>query len=139
MNATKMFLFKMRLVGMIIFVCCMQCSIAFAQSVQTARGVVLDEDNRPLSGVRLTELGAENSTSTNEKGEFSLRLRSKSNQIEVSYMGKETQLVRITNNLPVQIVMKDVLRALDEIVVVGYGVQERQDLTGAISSVNARD
>jgi len=139
MNATKMFLFKMRLVGMIIFVCCMQCSIAFAQSVQTARGVVLDEDNRPLSGVRVTELGAENSTSTNEKGEFSLRLRSKSNQIEVSYMGKETQLVRITNNLPVQIVMKDVLRALDEIVVVGYGVQERQDLTGAISSVNARD
>lgn len=139
MNTTKMFLFKMRLVGMIVFAICLQCSIGFAQGPQTARGVVLDENDQPLSGVRVIELGTQNATATNEKGEFFLRLRTKAGQVEVSHLGKQTQLVRITSNLPVQVRMKEELTGVDEVVVVGYGVQERQDLTGAISSIGARD
>lgn len=102
------------------------------------RGVVLDQDNNPVAGAHISEEGTANATSTNTKGEFELRLRS-SGQVQVSHIGKKTQMIGTTNTVSLLIILEDAVTNMDEVVVIGYGTQEKKDLTGAIGSVKASD
>lgn len=117
-------------------------STAIAQQrpsqLQTARGIVVNEEDQPLSGARIVQVGTNNTTSTNEKGEFTLRL-TRGNSIEVSYLGKKTQIVRLTVNAQLRIRLEPAITEMDEVLVIGYGVQQKRDLTGAIGSIKTSD
>lgn len=95
-------------------------------------------DGEPLIGANVMLKGTSDGTSTDIDGQFSLTVPAGIDMLVVSYLGYETQEVRITSNtLAIRLEIQKT--ALDEVVVVGYGTQKKSVVTGAISSVKAQD
>ncbi len=103
-------------------------------------GRVTNDKQEPLEGVSVTVKGTQNGTITNADGRFSLSVSS-SNNVELifSFVGFESQTIRVGNQTVFNIVLKDFVAGLDDVVVVGYGIQKKTTLTGAVSSVKGED
>ncbi len=102
----------------------------------TITGTVLGEDNLPLPGVNVIIKGTNTGTQTNFDGEYTIE----ANQGEIlvfSYLGFETKEVIIDSNI-LNIVMKENISSLDEVVVTGYGVQKKSRITGSTSNLNIK-
>ena len=103
----------------------------------TVNGTVIDE-NGPLSGVTVSIKGSTRATTTNDKGEFSLKVNE--NEILVfTYVGYKTHEVIINNTANYSIKLERDVAGLDQVVVVGYGSTQKKDLTGAVSTISAGD
>lgn len=114
------------------------CLSTFAQD-RTISGTITDPLNsEPLTGVSVQVKGTSIGTSTNEQGRFTIQVPAGRNELEVSYLGYGTQTVRITGNT-VNVSLQRDESALNEVTVVGYGVQKKSDLTGSISSIKGAD
>lgn len=100
-------------------------------------GVVFDELGQPLPGANILEKGTANGVQSNFDGEYSINLKSSNATIVVSYMGYLTQEIKIDNRRTVDIVLKEDIASLDEVVVVGYGTTKKQNLTAAVTQINA--
>ncbi len=99
-------------------------------------GKVLADDGNPLSGVTVTVKGGSTGTATANDGSFSISAPAKATLV-FSTIGFTTQEFAIGDRASLDIRMARSNKAMDEIVVVGYGTTRRKDLTGAISSVSA--
>ncbi|MCW3108980.1 MAG: SusC/RagA family TonB-linked outer membrane protein [Segetibacter sp.] len=109
----------------------------FAQ--QTAvKGKVVDEKGQPLTGVTVQVKGKGGGTSTDANGNFTISAAPNA-VIKLSSVGYTEQEIRVNNQASLNIKMASASQALGEVVVVGYGTQRKSDLTGAISSVSAKD
>ena len=113
----------------------MLCLIAFAQGRQIT-GTVLDSTGEPVIGANVTEIGTTNGTITDIDGKFTLPAVSKGAKIKISFIGYLPQTITIADQTNLTVKLTEDLQTLDEVVVVGYGVQKKSDLTGAISSVD---
>lgn len=113
------------------------CISAFAQEKITVSGVVTDNQNVPMIGVSVIEVGTTNGVSTDVDGKYSI-LVTRGRVLEFSFIGLATQTVT-ADKASINIVMEPDQNFLEETVVVGYGVQKKSDITGAISSVKAED
>ena len=111
--------------------------VSLAQSLKLS-GRVTDEKGSPLPNVSVLLKGGSQGTSTNEKGEFVLSVPENSKQLTVSSLGYESQDVAIKGNT-LLIVLKESQAKLEEIVVIGYGVQKITKVSGAISTVKSAD
>ena len=111
-------------------------TMSFAQKAIT--GSVKDANGEPLIGVSISA-GGSNGTVTDVDGNFSLSNVSASTILKFSYVGYETQETKVGNLSVVNIVMKSSYESLDEVVVVGYGVMKKRDLSGSISQLKAKD
>ena len=106
--------------------------------VKTISGIVRDERGEPVIGANIIEKGVPgNGTITDVDGMFSLSVPDKAILV-VSYIGYLTQEVP-AGGANMHIVLKDDTKALEEVVVVGYGVQKKVNLTGAISQVTSKE
>ena len=105
------------------------------QQKKQITGTVVDENGVPAIGVSIVEKGTTNGVMTDEDGKFSIRV-DESAILQVSYIGYTTQEIRIGNQTNLQIALKEDLQLLEEVVVVGYGVQKRASITGAITSID---
>lgn len=104
------------------------------------KGTVVDaSDNEPLIGATVMENGSTSGTVTDLDGEFSLKVKDGNAVLAISYVGYAPQKVAVKGNHTLTIRLEKEDNSLDELVVVGYGVQKKSDLTGAVSSVNAGD
>ena len=112
------------------------CAV-WAQS--KVEGTVLDVNQEPLIGVNVSEKGTSNRTVTDIDGHFSLNLSSANPVLHLSYVGYVAQDADVNGQSTMQIVMHENNEMLDEIVVIGYGIQKKSDLTGAISQVSSKD
>lgn len=101
------------------------------------RGNVSDVSGEPLIGVNVLEQGTNNGTITDLDGNFSLLSEKSDAKLVVSYMGYTTQTVAAKSGTPVNVVLAEETTELDDLVVIGYGVQRKSDLTGSISQVNS--
>ena len=72
------------------------------------------------------------------EGNYSLADVNENDVLMVTYIGYLTQEIKVGKQSVINVVMKDDTQSLDEVVVVGYGVQKKSDLTGSISSINQR-
>lgn len=117
-------------------ICSMMGLMGFAQ--KTITGYVKDASGEPLIGVSIS-LGSGGGTITDVNGSFTLKDVKESSTLTISYIGYQTQTVRVGGNSTLNIVMKASAESLDEIVVVGYGTVKKRDLTGSVSSVKADD
>ena len=116
------------------------CLLPFTVWAQSkVEGVVLDVNQEPLIGVNVSEKGTSNRTVTDIDGHFSLGLSSAEPVLHLSYVGYEAQDFAVAGQKTVQIIMHENNEMLDEIVVIGYGIQKKSDLTGAISQVSSKD
>lgn len=107
---------------------------AVQQQGQTCTGVVVDQNGEAVIGASVVVKGTTNGIITGLDGDFSLSNVKKGDIIVVSYVGYENVEVKWEGR-PLNIVLKEDSQTLDEIVVVGYGVQKKVNLTGAVSSV----
>lgn len=104
---------------------------------QQVKGKVLDEKGEPIIGATVTEEGTSNGTITDYDGMFTLEA-SKDGILTISYIGYKSQQVSIAGKDMVAVTLKEDMEQLDEVVVVGYGSQKKVNLTGAVSTVNAK-
>ncbi|MFP5042868.1 SusC/RagA family TonB-linked outer membrane protein [Parasediminibacterium sp. JCM 36343] len=102
-------------------------------------GTVKDDRNNPLAGVTVTERGTTNATQTDSKGNYKLKVRNTKSTLVFSYIGFSDQLAIIGDKKEVSITLKSTARALDSVVVIGYGTAKRKDVTGAIASIKAAE
>lgn len=133
-------LFFMRQSTVILLVLLLSCTGQFvhAQSVAVS-GKVTDEKGEPLIGVSVRLKGTRTATSTNPKGEYSLSLPNGSGTLTFTYIGFNTKEVPVNNRTSINVTLASSESALEEVVVVGYGTQKKESVTGAISSVSSKD
>ena len=104
-----------------------------AISLLTVKGIVTDENGNPIIGANVVEQGDNaHGVVTDIDGKFVLKM-SKDSKVQVSYLGYKTQLLAPSAEMTVVMVEDN---ALDEVVVVGYGVQKKVNLTGAVAVVD---
>jgi len=107
---------------------------------QNITGTVVDAQQVPIPGVTVTVKGAAIGTATDVDGKFSLNVPNASTQTLVfTYLGYKTHEQAVGNNTNFDVVLQEDTKRLDEVVVIGYGVQRRSVVTAAISSVKAAD
>ena len=99
------------------------------------RGTVLDENNEPVIGANVVVEGTTTGVITDFNGEYSLEAPEGAN-LQISYIGYTSQTVKAGNKSAV-IKLKEDSQMLSEVVVVGYGVQKKRDVSTAVSSVKA--
>lgn len=109
----------------------------FAQT--SVRGVVLEPSGEPAIGATIMEKGTSVGTATDFDGNFSIKVASPNAVLVVSYVGMETQEVKLAGRTDVTITLKESGVALDEVVVVGYGTMKKSDLAGASVSMSEDD
>lgn len=108
-----------------------------AQNRNISGKVTSIEDGKSveLPGVNVTILGTSKGTTTDVEGNFSLELAPAETSISFSFIGYKTQTIAITNQTFLSITLQTDTEQLEEVVVVGYGVQKKSDITGATASV----
>ena len=114
-------------------------SVANVNAVQqnsVAKGNVKDAAGEPVIGASVVVKGTTNGTITDFDGNFELSGVSKGATLEISFVGYATQEFTF-NGQAINVVLKENNEMLDELVVVGYGVQKKANLTGSVASINA--
>ena len=103
----------------------------YAQDVKVSGTVIAEADKFPIIGANIVVKGTTIGTVTDIDGNFSLDVPQNST-IAISYIGCETQEIKITGAKTLNIVLKDNAIGLDDVVVIGYGSQRKSDLKGGI-------
>ena len=111
-------------------------SKAAQQTGKRITGIIKDNTGEPVIGCNIMEKGTSNGTITSVNGDFSLNVAENA-VLQISYIGYLTQEVPVKNNQNITVTLQEDSQILDEVVVVGYGVAKKSDLTGSISQVKA--
>jgi TonB-linked SusC/RagA family outer membrane protein len=101
----------------------------------TVTGTIVNTANQPMAKVSVVEKGTTNGTTTKEDGSFSLNVSGNNAVLVISYVGFKAQEISIKGKTNFTITLEEDRKAIDEVVVVGYGTKKRSDITGAVSSV----
>jgi len=109
---------------------------AFAQTV--VKGIIFDSDKLPLAGATIQVAGTNTKTQSDAEGKYQITVPSPTSKLTVSFVGFETQTVNVNNQTQINITLTS-LNNLDAVVVVGYASVRKSDLTGAATTVSAKD
>lgn len=112
-------------------------SVAYSQQTKTISGTVTDQSKSPLIGV--TVLAGTAGTTTNLKGDYSIKVASNVDSIKVSYIGYKTQTIAIGVRATINVELQDDALDVEAIQIVAYGAKEKVTITGAISSMSGAD
>lgn len=102
---------------------------------QLVSGVIKDANGETVIGASVKEKGTKNGTITDLDGKFSMEVAPNA-MLEISYIGYTTQTVR-ANGHKMNVTLQENSTLMDEVVVVGYGMQKKSDLTGAVVSITS--
>lgn len=116
----------------------LNCNSAFAQS-KTVTGKVVDSQNQPLVGVAVLEKGTRTGTETNLDGTYRLTVSGSQAVLVFSSIGYVEDEVPVGSLSVINVTLQDDTEMLQDAVVVGYGSQLKESITGAISSVKEKD
>lgn len=108
------------------------------QDLKTVTGSVVDNQQLPLIGVNIIIKGTNTGTVTDFDGKFSLEVPADAT-LQFSFIGYLSQEIKVATQNNFNITLLEDVQGLDEVVVVGYGVQKKSDLTGAVSSVKSEE
>ena len=111
--------------------------VSMATNAQQVLGTVTDESGEPVIGASVVEKGnPQNGTITNIDGQFTLRVK-EGTPIIISYIGYDSQELRASGNM--KIVLRENSQTLQDVVVIGYGVQKKSVVTASIAKVSSDD
>lgn len=108
------------------------------QTDHTVSGIVKDQKGEPIVGANVMEKGTTNGIITDADGRFMLKVSSDA-VLSISFIGYRSVEIKVGKRQSVSVVLDEDMEILDEVVVVGYGSQLKKTVTGAISSVKAKD
>lgn len=114
-------------------------SVAFAQDRQVSGRVTSSDDGSPLPGVNVVVKGTSQGTITDSDGNFKISVPNDATVLVFSFVGFVSQEANIANKAVVDVKLASDVTQLGEVVVTGYGVQAKAEVTGAISSVSSKD
>ena len=110
------------------------------QGPRVVTGKVVDKEGQPVIGAMIIERGTQNGAGTDINGNYELKLKGESPVLEVSLIGYNTVTAALTaNQTKADFVLEEEAIRLDDVVVIGYGVQNKRDVTTAVSSIKAED
>ncbi|NDW09658.1 TonB-dependent receptor [Dysgonomonas sp. 520] len=110
-------------------------SPAEAQQAKTVSGTVVDNEGIPLIGVTVKIQGATIGTITDIDGNYSIQVEGSKTVLQFSFIGFVQQNIPVGNNSVINVTMSEDLQNLEELVVIGYGVQKKSHLTGSVSKL----
>lgn len=111
---------------------------AYAQS-KTVSGTVIDQTGEPIIGANVIVKGTTNGVITDLDGKFTLTNVPDKGTISVSFIGYKEQVIPVAGKTSLQVTLQEDNAMLDEVVVVGYGVQKKSDVTGAMARVGSEE
>lgn len=124
----------------LVIICCICFYLSVSAQNKIISGVVTDAFKEPLIGVNIILKGTDKGTITDSEGRYSLSLINFSDAVlEYKYLGYKSKEVHVGNQRVIDVILSENSRMLEELVVVGYGIQKRSDLTGSVVSVKADD
>lgn len=136
MKNTKIFITKVLTLGFLLLLAFSQ---GFSQT-KTITGKVTDsKDGSPIAGATVQPKGARNGTSTGADGTFSITVPSGTTTLVVSSVGFDKQEVSVASGTTANVSLVSTNSNLNEVVVIGYGTARKKDLTGAVSSIQAKN
>lgn len=113
----------MKLKKLVLILCLWQSVTIFAQ--QRVNGIVTDVEKRPIPGLTVLERGTGNGVITDVDGLYSISVANEQSVLVFSFIGMETQEIEVGGQSVLNVVMRETLTDLDELVVIGYGVQRK--------------
>ncbi len=125
---------KMLIIGFLLI-----SSLVFAQQTYTVTGVVKEKGGDPIPGVTVIVKGATIGTITDMDGVYMLKDLPPNSTLVFSFVGMSTKEVAVSKNGTINVELELEALNIDEVVAVGYGVQKKSNITGAISQVKAED
>jgi len=118
--------------------CMMLATWAWAQQGNiTVTGQVVDQQNEPLIGVTVQVVGQQGGTVTDFDGNYSIKV-APNGTLKFTYVGYQEQTIAVGGKTTINVMMKDDAELLQEVVVVGYGTQKKESLTGAVTVVDSK-
>ncbi len=102
-------------------------------------GIVTDNGRSPLPGVNVVVKGTTTGTVTDLNGKFSVKVPGNSSVLIITYVGYVTKEIEAGQQNSIEVALSEDVKQLNEVVVIGYGVQKKSDLTGAVASVKAEE
>ena len=111
---------------------------AYAQS-KTVSGTVVDQTGEPIIGANVVVKGTTNGIITDLDGRFTLSNVPDKGTISISFIGYQDQEISVAGKTNLQVTLQEDNAMLDEVVVVGYGVQKKSDVTGAMARVGEKE
>ena len=130
----------MHFLVLMIFLCAF-CNLAEAQNSPVISGVVQDNTGAPISGVSVILKSSRTGVTTDETGKYSLPLPNgqKNGTIVFSYVGFITQSLAVPVSGILNVTLVNKTSQLSDVVVVGYGTQQKVDITGAVNQISSKD
>ena len=129
---------KIRQICGFVLLCLLLFPAAIARGqgrTTTVTGTVVDELNQPVIGANIVVKNSVNGVSTDIDGKFSIRLEKKDVVLVISYLGYATQEIAVNGRSEINVQLQPDTEVVDEVVVIGYGVQKKESVVGAISTV----
>src|SRR5688500_4143652 len=99
-------------------------------------GTVTDDSGEPLPGVNVVEKGTANGTATDATGNFTLQVADENSVLIFSFIGYSSQEIKVGTQTSITVKLQADVMTMQEIVVIGYGEQQKKDLTGAVSVID---
>ena len=126
-------LYRVFLLGMLLLI------VSWLGAQHTISGKITTEQGEPLIGATIEEKGTTNGTITDIDGNYSLTCKDSKAVIIVKYIGYADQDVNVNGLNIIDVDLKESSVVMDQVVVVGYGVQKKSDLTGAVGSLKGKE
>ncbi|MCH5720714.1 carboxypeptidase-like regulatory domain-containing protein [Niabella hibiscisoli] len=109
--------------------------VAFTQKPVTITGVVTDIAGIPIAHAAVQEKGTSNSTSADDQGNFTIEVKSRDALLIITSVGFNQKVVAVKNATKLKVVLEAISQTLNEVVVVGYGRQEKKALVGSVAGI----
>lgn len=113
--------------------------LSMVQQTKDISGIVTGTDGRPIPGVSIVVKGTTIGTVSGVDGDFELAVPVDAEILMFSFVGMKTQEVPLAGKTTFNIIMEEEAIGLEEVVAIGYGVQQRREVTGSISNVSEKD
>ncbi len=118
--------------------------LLLSQAVSAIAGIkitgrVTDENAQPIMGVTVVEKGSNKGTTTDLNGNYAIEVKSNSSVLRFSYLGYKTQHITVEKKTRIDVKMEPDVNEIDDVVVIGYGVVKKADLTGSVASLKMKD
>lgn len=128
-------IYKNKYLAMVLFAICLVVDIPLWAQQKAVQGVVQDAEGNSMPGVTIMVDGSNAGTITNVDGKYTINMPEKGKALTFSFVGYISQTIHVAGQQTVNVVLKEDLMKLEEIVVIGYGQQKKSDLSGAIVNV----
>lgn len=138
MKKTNVSRLRSRSLKYLVFLCMFYCALSTVAQTNI-QGRVKDSNGNPLVGVSVVVKGATIGTLTDADGYFTIKVPGQKTVLIFSFLGYKKQSIDVVGSKNISVVMQEDNSLLDEVIVVGYGIQKKSTLTGAVSQISGEE